>query len=405
MTPIPDRRQPLLWEGVALSGYCTTAPTVWLSRKLVDDSVRKVQTAADIVKWRALAVYYIWGFPGAPNWLPTVQHNVPSPFVTCPNLAQVDLLTYSHGATSTTGLAIAVHLQAWHFIPASGVKNRAVIYCAGHGGFNDDESTYPTQIGTGEWRMITSLVSAGFDVFVYEMPGNFTNPVAGFPQTPSIIEDNWHADTGAIIFPYIGLPHDWLANYTPHYRSIGSFLRFFLTMPTLCLNYAQALGRFSNFNAVGLSGGGWSTVLMSALDTRIARSYSVAGSQPNYMRAGNSTTGSSVGDAEQNWDEFYAGCGYLDLYLMATSGGRHAEHIYNYSDDTCFGYVQYQSIEANRVRCWGFTYEQAIADFTSEISTAAAAVTGGTFVTIIDHTSTSHQNSWATCAHVVSDLG
>jgi hypothetical protein len=163
----------------------------------------------------------------------------------------------------------------------------------------------------------------------------------------------------------------------------------------------QALGRFSDCSAIGLSGGGWSTTLMAALDTRILRSYSVAGSQPIYMRPANG----SIGDAEQIWPEFYAGCGYLDLYLMATSNGRHAEQIYNSGDDTCFGAAQYAAVESGRVRCAGLTYEQAIADFSNEITTAATALGTGTFSTLIDYTADHHCNPWSVVTHVIASLG
>jgi hypothetical protein len=245
--------------------------------------------------------------------------------------------------------------------------------------------------------MISSLVDAGFDVIVYDMPAYFYDYD---PTSNGSPEPNWHVDTGPVPFPYTNEGHEWLAAFTPHYPSIGSFLRFFLTLPVLCLNYAQSLNIFSNFAAVGISGGGWSTTWMAALDSRISRSYSVAGTQPLYMRPANA----SLGDAEQVWPELYAGCGYLDLYMMATYG-KHHEQIYNYADDGTFGVAQYAEVEAGRVRCSGLTYEQAIADWTNEIATASTAIGSGTFVSIIDYTSNSHQNSWQTCEHVVTNLG
>lgn len=245
--------------------------------------------------------------------------------------------------------------------------------------------------------MISSLVAAGFDVFVYNMPAYFT--VTGNSDGSGAPEANWYADGSPPPSPYTA-SHEWLFHFVPYYRSIGSSLRFFLTMPVLCLNYAQSLGRFSNYAAAGLSGGGWSTTLWSAVDTRITRSYSVAGSQPIYMRPANG----SLGDAEQVWPEFYQGCGYLDLYLL-TAHNRYAEQIYNYADDVCFGAAQYAAVEAGRVRCYGFTYEQAIADWSAEITTAASAIGSGTFATVIDMTSDQHQISWQTADHIVTDLG
>jgi hypothetical protein len=248
--------------------------------------------------------------------------------------------------------------------------------------------------------MVSSLVTAGFDVIVYDMPNFFYD---ADPTSDGSPESNWCADTGPVPFPYTHEGHEWLAAFTPHYRSIGSFLRFFLTLPVLCLNYGVSLGRFTDYSAVGISGGGWSSTMIAAIDTRVLKSYSVAGTQPIYMRP--SVTNVIIpGDAEQTWVEFYTGCGYLDLYMLA-SYNRHHEQIYNYADDGGFGIAQYALVEPGRVRCNGLTYEQAIADWSEEISTATAAIGTGTFATVIDYTSNSHQNSWQTCAHVVSDLG
>jgi hypothetical protein len=85
---------------------------------------------------------------------------------------------------------------------------------------------------------------------------------------------------------------------------------------------------------------------------------------------------------------------------MGTSNARHGEMIYNRADDVVFGAAEYADVEVGRVRCNGLTYDQAIADFAGEISTAATAITGGTFVASIDETAISHQNSWQTCYHV-----
>ena len=50
---------------------------------------------------------------------------------------------------------------------------------------------------------------------------------------------------------------------------------------------------------VGLSGGGWTTNLLSAIDDRIRYSFSVAGSMPIYYRLE-----ASMGDIEQFLPEF-----------------------------------------------------------------------------------------------------
>ena len=42
---------------------------------------------------------------------------------------------------------------------------------------------------------------------------------------------------------------------------------------------------FDSYYMMGISGGGWTTVLYSAIDDRISQSYSVAGTYPIFMRS------------------------------------------------------------------------------------------------------------------------
>jgi hypothetical protein len=67
---------------------------------------------------------------------------------------------------------------------------------------------------------------------------------------------------------------------------------------------------------LGLSGGGWTTTIYSAIDKRITQSFEVAGSIPIPYRI----NFSDVGDREQNFDEFYTSFNYSTLYTLAASG-------------------------------------------------------------------------------------
>ena len=89
---------------------------------------------------------------------------------------------------------------------------------------------------------------------------------------------------------------------------------------------------------VGLSGGGWTTNLISALDDRIKYSFNVAGSTPIYYRAGG-----SIGDIEQYLPQLYRDiAGYPDLYVLGAYGkGRKQIQILNRYDNCCFGQKQH----------------------------------------------------------------
>ena len=94
----------------------------------------------------------------------------------------------------------------------------------------------------------------------------------------------------------------------------------------------------------GISGGGWTTVLYSALDSRIEKSYPVAGSVPLYLRFNNAK---NMGDYEQMLPELYKIADYLDLYIMASYGENRGQlQIFNKYDPCCFsgtGYTTYEN--------------------------------------------------------------
>src|SRR5205085_148225 len=90
----------------------------------------------------------------------------------------------------------------------------------------------------------------------------------------------------------------------------GSPMKFFLEPVAVCVNYALARDRkMRDVTMIGLSGGGWTTTLYAAVDTRVRLSIPVAGSLPLYLR-----WGGSVGDTEQFLESFYRIAGYPDLY-------------------------------------------------------------------------------------------
>ena len=76
--------------------------------------------------------------------------------------------------------------------------------------------------------------------------------------------------------------HDFFAQFAGPDGSHSDefpFLRFFLEPVWLTINYAQSLG-YKNIVMAGLSGGGWTTTMMAAIDPRIGLSFPVAGSMP-----------------------------------------------------------------------------------------------------------------------------
>jgi len=97
----------------------------------------------------------------------------------------------------------------------------------------------------------------------------------------------------------------------------------------VALNHALSQASFDFVGMIGISGGGWTTVLSAALDPRIDLSVSVAGSIPLSMR----TSEADVGDWEQFEPGLYRLAGYPDLYLLGASGaGRRALQVHGEHD-------------------------------------------------------------------------
>ena len=110
-------------------------------------------------------------------------------------------------------------------------------------------------------------------------------------------------------------------------------LTAFMTPIADSLNYTLVNNTYSEITMTGLSGGGWSTVLYSAMDTRITKSFPVAGSWPKYLRYASGNV-NSIGDYEQTLPGLTAS--YLDLYTMASDNGRTQHQIFNDQDPCCF---------------------------------------------------------------------
>ena len=126
-------------------------------------------------------------------------------------------------------------------------------------------------------------------------------------------------------------------------------MKFFVEPIYVSLNYIDSEFDFNSYNFIGISGCGWTAVVYSALDDRISKTISVAGSLPFYLR----TSPENFGDYEQNVPEFYDIANYLELYIMSSYGSdRGLLQIFNEFDPCCFSgteYVSYENVIKNKI--------------------------------------------------------
>jgi hypothetical protein len=285
---------------------------------------------------------------------------VAGPLALHPSIARTDKLEIPVSAPADNGANRLTDL-AYFFVPVKR-NNRLVILNPGHTCTikSDAEHKY------GIEEAITGLTEAGFDVLAVFMP--------------HVSDTSCNLDHCRVMNTPLGEGE--------HPAAYG--LRFFLEPEIISLNYLLQSNKYSDINMVGLSGGGWTTNLLAAVDERIKYSFNVAGSMPLYYR-----TGGSMGDVEQFMPEFYGDlAGYPDIYVLDSYGkGRKHIQILNRNDDCCFGQKQHDP-----GRSWDTdlrTFEKSVAERLKRLDSADH------YYLVIDETAPCHQISGYALKNVI----
>ena len=119
-------------------------------------------------------------------------------------------------------------------------------------------------------------------------------------------------------------------------------MKLFLDPIQINLNFVEKEYDFKRYSIIGLSGGGWTGIVYSAIDDRISDSFSVASSMPFYLRVDER----DIGDYEQTNIDLYKISNYLELYVLAAYGDdRKHIQIFNKDDPCCYSGNGYESYE------------------------------------------------------------
>jgi hypothetical protein len=342
----------LVQNRLALRPETSVTAKIFLDTNI--DELITISNENDANLRRKELITFIWGPAGFPSTLPAeIEERITDQrYTRLKNLKEIECLTIpmEWGLTTT----------AYHFIPVNG-NNKLLIF---HGGHDGD---FVSGIQT-----IRFFIEKGFSVIALSMPLEDPNsrPVVDLKRI------------GKIQLTF----HDQLKLLT---MKSGHPVQLFLTPIVLSLNYAQKF----NYVAVymtGVSGGGWTTTLYSALDPRITRSYPVAGSLPLYLREDRGRINTAHrsadwGDYEQTIPELYTIANYLELYMLGSYGPHRKQlQILNKYDPCCLAGESFR------------TYEGVINQKVQPL--------GGQFAVFLDTTNRHHSISNAALNKMLEDI-
>ena len=279
--------------------------------------------------------------------LPEVESDISdSRYNNFQNLKRIDKLTVEmeHGVNSVSYL----------FIPEQS-NNKLILYHQGHGGdFLLGKNT------------IQFFLDRNFTVLAMTMP------LIGMNNQP-IVEIDGLGEMKLIHHNQFELLEE--KNFNP--------MKFFVHPIQINLNFLEKEYDFKRYSMIGLSGGGWTTVIYSAIDERISDSFSVAGSVPFYLRVDDR----DMGDYEQTNIDLYRNVNYLELYILSAYGDdRKLVQIFNKNDPCCFS--------GNG----SDTYEFVIKDRLLQLGK-------GSFQIFIDDTHNEHKISNIVLEYVAKNIG
>ncbi len=239
-----------------------------------------------------------------------------------------------------------------HFRPKKG-NGRLVLFQNGFGGtgtFNDRK------------ERIEELVDEGYAVMALNLPSLGGNRI-GERYLPRY---GWYLINSWRLLDLVDYP-----------------MRYWFTPVVVALNYGLGQMGYKSADMIGFSMGGWVTMVAAALDTRIRRSYPVAGGYPLYLRSGNEAK-------ESPRPHYYApmirAANYLEMFVLATVGKpRRQLQVFNRFDRCCYSNTK------------GKLYEKAVKD-------VVRLAGGGRFDVLIDETHARHKISDFAMETILKDM-
>ena len=347
-----------------------TEPSITADRPQIFDKAQDISkritinSENDLIEKRDKLVDYIWMDDGFPSRFPdNVDMSIsPNGYQDIKNLERIDSFTINMDFGKYEDkifLSKDMEMNSISYLFTPTVSNKKlIIYHQGHAeqDFLEDKSK------------ISEFLDNGFSVLIFSMPlyGMNNEPILEFERFGKL-RLNSHNHFNLIDNEY----------FHP--------LKFFVEPIIVSLNYIEQNFDYDDYYMVGLSGGGWTTTLSSALDHRISKNYSIAGSFPLYMKSDRL----NFGDYEQSKPELYSIATYEELYIMSSFyTDQHSVQIFIYNDPCCFQAELYEK----------FPYGTVIQDQLDILGG------GGKFSVFLDNSTRVHEVSDHALSLILDDM-
>ena len=310
---------------------------------------REVVRTPEVVRARLAAL--VWGTDGYPtNLRPAkVETGIKDDFLgPLPENVLVDRLRFDLGLGLTSTL---------YYVRPAHRNNRLVLY---HHGFGESIAH--------AGPFLNALLNAGYDVLAINALGHGGNPVMAKANQPGVVP--YERNTG-------------YSNVFHHPTHFVRPLQYHLNPIIGGMRYALTQHDYDSVDMVGLSIGGFFTILAAAVEPRIERSYTVAADYPIYLRRGQENFNGAIPE----YKPLLRTANHLDLYVLGATGhGRSQIQIFHRYDRCCY----------NGLR--GRVYEKAVKD------AVAATPDGGRFQVFIDGSHVDHRIREFSIKTILADL-
>lgn len=277
-----------------------------------------ISTSGDLVTKKAALINYVFNGNGLPtdaipdvietSWSGSIFNDTNAGFVGETTITRLTWILNDVDGFPWTN-------RAYHFVVSGATK--CVLVNRGHG----SESYSVT--------LINELIADGFSVIYCGMPQTLSDNIEANPNV-----------TGTGVSGHNGIATSGLdrVGYCP--------LELFFFDKIQSLNYLDANFSYDEYYATGASGGGFTTTMLQAMDSRITRAVHVRGSKPPHVGYGYSDESLATNrDYEQYAGNTTSGARqeafflntvtFFDLYLLAGSGGRINHHSFHAADNCC----------------------------------------------------------------------